>query len=105
MRVTEAAQLVQRSAFPEAYQAWADEAQVLGDALVGAASGAVTCTTAGEPTLRGAAATEALGAGLRADWGEVGTVSDAGVVLVADRGPGRLAVRALAGGPLAGQSV
>ncbi len=38
MRVTEAAQLVQRSAFPEAYQAWADEAQVLGDAFVGATS-------------------------------------------------------------------
>ena len=84
MRVTDAAQLVQRSAFPEAYQAWADEAQVLGDALVGTASGAVTCTPGGEPTLRGAAATEALGAGLRADWGDVGTVSDGGVVLLAD---------------------
>jgi hypothetical protein len=85
MRVTEAAQLVQRSAFPEAYQAWADEAQVLSDALVGAASGAVTCSHVGEPTLRGAAATEALGASLRADWGAVGTVSDGGVVLVADQ--------------------
>src|SRR6188768_4086943 len=29
MRVTEAAQRVQRSAFPEAYEKWADDAQVL----------------------------------------------------------------------------
>ncbi len=84
MRVTDAAQLVQRSAFPEAYQAWADDAQVLGDALVGTAYGAVTCNHVGEPTLRGAAATEALGAGLRADWGDVATVANGGVVLVAD---------------------
>jgi len=44
----------------------------------------VTCSPVGEPTLRGAAATEALGASLRADWGAVGTVADGGVVLVAD---------------------
>ncbi len=44
MRVTEAAQRVQRSAFPEAYQKWADEAQVLAEALVGTAYGAVMCT-------------------------------------------------------------
>jgi hypothetical protein len=86
MRLTDAAQAVQRSAFPEAYQAWADEAQVLGDALVGAASGAIACNHSAEPTLRGAQAIEALGAGLRADWGEVATVDDpevGGVVLAA----------------------
>ena len=80
MRVTEAAQLVQRSAYPEAYETWAVDAQVLGDALVGAASGAVMCSRAGEPTLRGAAAAQALGAGMRLDWGELGTVDNAEVL-------------------------
>jgi hypothetical protein len=85
MRITEAAQAVQRSAFPEAYDAWSDDAQVLGDALVGETAGAVTCTRIGDPTLRGAAATQALGAGMRADWGDhVGTVSDAGLVVTTD---------------------
>ena len=84
MRVTDAAQRVQRSAFPEAYEKWADEAHVLGDALVGTRIRCGHLHPGGEPTLRGAAATEALGAGLRADWGDVGTVSDGGVVLLAD---------------------
>ena len=61
LRVTEAAQRVQRSAFPEAYEKWADESTVLA---------------------------EALGNGLRADWGDHVTVQtqDAGglVVTVAD---------------------
>src|SRR4051812_48023198 len=44
MRVTDAAQRVQRSAYPNAYQKWADEAEVLARALTGRATGAVACT-------------------------------------------------------------
>ena len=74
MRVTEAAQAVQRSAYPEAYQKWADEARILGEALVGTHATAITCVKVGEPTLRGADAAQALVASLSADWGEtVGT--------------------------------
>ncbi len=69
MRVTEAAQAVQRSAYPEAYEKWADEAQVLADALIGHAATAITCTLVGEPALRGEAASQALAHGLRVDWG------------------------------------
>lgn len=71
MRVTDAAQRVQRSAFPEAYEKWADESTVLAKALLGDATGAVACTVNGEPAMRGAAATEALGNGLRLDWGRL----------------------------------
>jgi hypothetical protein len=77
LRVTEAAQRVQRSAFPEAYEKWADEATVLAEALAGRATGAVACTQRGDPSQRGWTATEALGAGLRLDWGEAVTVQDA----------------------------
>jgi cell division protein FtsB len=38
MRVTDAAQRVQRSAYPNAYQKWADEAEVLARALTGRAT-------------------------------------------------------------------
>lgn len=72
MRVTEAAQAVQRSAFPEAYDKWVDEAAVLSEALVGQASGAVSCTRTGEPTVRGDAAALALRDSMAADWGDVG---------------------------------
>lgn len=70
MRVTDAAQRVQRSAYPNAYQKWADEAAVLARALTGRATGAVACTVSGSPALRGAAAAAALMAGLRLDWGK-----------------------------------
>ena len=53
MRVTDAAQAVQRSAYPEAYQKWSDEAGVLAAALLGKATGAVACTVPGEPVMRG----------------------------------------------------
>ncbi|SCL17434.1 hypothetical protein GA0070616_1276 [Micromonospora nigra] len=69
MRVTDAAQKVQRSAFPEAYEKWADESQVLTQALLGHATTAVTCTLGGDPAMRGAAALDALGRGLTLDWG------------------------------------
>ncbi|MEU2616191.1 hypothetical protein ABZ570_32180 [Micromonospora sp. NPDC007271] len=69
MRVTEAAQRVQRSAYPEAYQKWADESEVLTRALLGNATGAVACTVGPQPTMRGPAATAALVEGLALDWG------------------------------------
>lgn len=77
MRVTDAAQRVQRSAFPEAYEQWSDESAVLARALLGEATGAVACTVVGEPVRRGAAAAQTLGDGLTADWGQVQTDSPA----------------------------
>ncbi|TYC23704.1 hypothetical protein FXF52_14055 [Micromonospora sp. MP36] len=69
MRVTEAAQRVQRSAYPEAYQKWADESEVLTRALLGDATGAVACTVGPQPTMRGPAAAAALVESLTQDWG------------------------------------
>lgn len=45
LRITEAAQRVQKSAYPEAYEKWADEAQVLAGALTGGTPGSVECAT------------------------------------------------------------
>ncbi|WP_030438589.1 hypothetical protein [Actinoplanes subtropicus] len=70
MRVTDAAQRVQRSAYPNAYEKWADESAVLARALTGRATGAVACTVTGTPALRGAAAAAALMNGLKLDWGK-----------------------------------
>ncbi len=70
MRVTDAAQKVQRSAYPNAYEKWADESAVLAKALLGHATGAVECTVTGEPSVRGAAAAAALIQGMRLDWGK-----------------------------------
>ncbi|SBT45983.1 hypothetical protein GA0070611_3220 [Micromonospora auratinigra] len=69
LRVTEAAQRVQRSAYPEAYQKWADESEVLSRALLGHATGAVACTVGPTPTMRGPAAASALVQNLALDWG------------------------------------
>ena len=92
MRVTDAAQRVQRSAYPNAYQKWADEAAVLARALTGRATGAVACTVSGEPALRGAAAAAALTEGLRLDWGgalaETAQQAAGLTVAVADPGAG-----------------
>ncbi|HEX5597917.1 MAG TPA: hypothetical protein VFX61_18175 [Micromonosporaceae bacterium] len=73
MRVTDAAQTVQRSAFPEAYEKWADEAEVLTSALVGRTTGAVACSVAPEPAMRGSAAAATLAAELDLDWGRLPT--------------------------------
>lgn len=73
MRITEAAQAVQRSAYPEAYQRWAEPSQVLTRALLGEATGAVACALGPDPALRGGAATQALAAMLARDWGRVRT--------------------------------
>ncbi|WP_328466433.1 hypothetical protein OHA21_46250 [Actinoplanes sp. NBC_00393] len=70
MRVTDAAQKVQRSAYPEAYEKWADESRVLAAALTGRATGAVECTVSGTPAVRGAEAATTLLASLKLDWGK-----------------------------------
>jgi hypothetical protein len=80
MRITEAAQRVQHSAYPEAYERWSDNATVLTEALAGQVAGAVTCSRVGSPTLRGAAAAAALDAGLRLDWGDLASVASSDVV-------------------------
>ncbi|GLY21037.1 hypothetical protein Misp04_07690 [Micromonospora sp. NBRC 101691] len=69
MRVTDAAQAVQRSAFPEAYEKWADESEVLTRALLGDVTAAVACTVGRTPVMRGAAAAAALTQNLTLDWG------------------------------------
>jgi hypothetical protein len=75
MRVTDAAQRVQRSAYPQAYEKWADESTVLTRALLGNATGAVACTVPDRPVVRGDAATAALSQGLRLDWGKLDTTA------------------------------
>jgi hypothetical protein len=70
MRITEAAQKVQRSAYPEAYAKWEDEATVVATALTGDVQAAVNCTMPdGEPPARGAEALDGLITALLADWG------------------------------------
>ena len=70
LRITEAAQKVQRSAYPEAYQKWADEAEVMADALLGKVSAAVSCTLPdGGGELRGQEAVAALTDTMRLDYG------------------------------------
>jgi hypothetical protein len=77
MRVTDAAQRVQRSAHPGAYQKWADEATVLAAALSGQATGAVACALRDEPVIRGAAAAAGLTESLSLDWGALDAVTSA----------------------------
>ena len=69
LRLTEAAQRVQRSAFPEAYAKWEPDAQVLATALLGHQPGAVSCAVPADPPARGPAAATALGEALTRDWG------------------------------------
>jgi hypothetical protein len=69
MRVTDAAQAVQRSAHPELYEQHAARSEVLATALTGDAAGSVGCTVEDDPAERGAAAAEALIKSLRLDWG------------------------------------
>jgi hypothetical protein len=80
LRVTDAAQRVQRSAAPEAYQRWAADSAVLAHAFAGNASGAVACTVVSEPPERGAAAVTDLANGVRLDWGNVRSVASTDVV-------------------------
>jgi hypothetical protein len=70
MRVTEAAQAVQRSAHPEAYQKWAGEATVLAKTLAGEAPASITCTLHGEATVRAGGA-RTVGNAMKLDWGRI----------------------------------
>lgn len=83
MRITEAAQRVQRSAYPEAYDKWAADAEMLAAAFVGRLVRAVTCTKLGAPTLRGLDAATALDSAFSLDWGQLDNSSSdtTGVVL------------------------
>lgn len=86
MRVTDAAQRVQRSAYPEAYQQWEPDATVLTTALLGQAGGAVTCRGGGTSPARGTGAVAAVTGGLSRDWGDqvlVEAAGDASVRVVA----------------------
>jgi hypothetical protein len=83
LRVTEAAQAVQRSAFPEAYEKWADDAAVLAGALVGRTSGAVACSVTAKPAIRGSAAATALIEQFHLDWGHLKTVTPGDLLGVA----------------------
>jgi len=69
MRVTDAAQAVQHSAHPEAYDKWSDSADILTRAFTGATPGAVTCTLDGTPVSRGPVAVTDLAANMKLDWG------------------------------------
>jgi hypothetical protein len=80
MRVTEAAQQVQRSAFPEAYEKWADESGVLVEAFAGRVTSAVSCEKVGDPLQRGQPAADALDASMKLDWGDVSAVEDSEAV-------------------------
>ncbi|MEV6968550.1 hypothetical protein AB0M47_25885 [Hamadaea sp. NPDC051192] len=83
MRVTEAAQKVQRSAYPEAYQKWADEAEVIANALLGKVSAAVRCTlpdTDGAAT--DAAAIGSLAEAMKLDYGTITATPDDGAKAV-----------------------
>jgi hypothetical protein len=85
MRVTEAAQSVQRSAHPDAYEQWADRSELLARALSGDLAEAVGCTVSNKPDTRGEVAANALVERLRLDWGSVGPTVAAATVSVAAR--------------------
>ncbi|MGC9665809.1 hypothetical protein ACNTMW_04560 [Planosporangium sp. 12N6] len=78
MEIGDAAQAVQRSAYPDAYAQWVEPAGVLARAFAGEPDGAVACTLPGGPTPRDVAAVGGLTAGLGADWGPVTTAATAG---------------------------
>lgn len=76
MRVTDAAQAVQRSAFPEEYEKWADDSQILASGFTGATGSALSCSRAGDsPT---APSMKRLTQSLRHDWGEETIYSESG---------------------------
>ncbi len=88
MRVTEAAQQVQRSAHPEAYEKWADEARVLTQALTGRQNAAVSCSATPPRDKSGPAAAQAAADELRGDFKDFGAqapkvITDQQIVKVA----------------------
>jgi hypothetical protein len=91
MDVGDAAQAVQRSAYPDAYTQWSDSADALARALAGEADGAIACTLASDVEPHGAAALDAVTAGLRADWGDVEVAAGPGAGEVSIRATDALA--------------
>jgi hypothetical protein len=83
MRVTDAAQAVQRSAHPGAYEKWAVKSEVLARALTGAATGAVACTISDQPASRGPTAAASLAASVKLDWGNAPTAKVTDLIGVA----------------------
>ncbi|GLZ79352.1 hypothetical protein Afil01_41590 [Actinorhabdospora filicis] len=81
MRVTDAAQAVQRSAYPDAYEQWADEAQTLTDALRGQVDAAVACRVK-QNDLTGPAAVAAVTGALDLDWSELDVETDGTTIRV-----------------------
>jgi hypothetical protein len=73
LAVTDAAQAVQHSGHPGAYDKWADRAAIVARALSGETAGAVSCTLRGEPPTKGPAAAANLAASVKLDWGKVST--------------------------------
>jgi hypothetical protein len=69
MRVTDAAQAVQHSAHPGAYEKWTANAEQLARAFTGEVPGAVSCTLEGTPASRGPVAAADLAASMKLDWG------------------------------------
>jgi hypothetical protein len=82
MRVTDAAQEVQRSAHPEAYEKWVDESEIMVRALSGEVTGAVACSVT-EDRSHGPEAAKSLGASVKLDWGNVRTADVTDLVGVA----------------------
>ncbi|MFI5911276.1 hypothetical protein [Dactylosporangium sp. NPDC051541] len=82
MSVTDAAQAVQRSALPDAYEKWTDESEIMVKALSGEVTGAVACNVT-EQASRGPEAARSLGASLKLDWGTVKTTNVSNLVGVA----------------------
>lgn len=79
MRVTDAAQAVQRSADSEAYQQWAARSQLMAGALTGEVPAALGCVVAEPDGPRATASRSAVAAKLTAelklDWGTVSTAT------------------------------
>jgi hypothetical protein len=96
MRLTEAAQAVQRSGHPELYQKWEDEARTLAAGLLGEEPGAVTCQLRQPPARGGAGAAQALIAEMALDLGKLSVApskdGDTPVLTVAVGGGGRSTV-------------
>jgi hypothetical protein len=82
LRITDAAQQVQRSAHPEAYEKWVDDSEIMVRALSGDVTGAVACSVTEEGS-RGPEAAQSLGASLKLDWGSVKTATVSNLVGVA----------------------
>ena len=83
MSVTEAAQAVQRSAYPDAYAQWADDAQILAEGMLGSVDAAVACRTNAQTPV-GDAAIEAVTSAMSLDWDEVTTETDGTTMRMSD---------------------